>query len=58
MELSDQAQETHEQMLTYFQKIDDIRTKADEAHAKFIATREKASAKHDNVKAYSKGNTK
>ena len=51
MELSDQAQETHEQMLTYFQKIDDIRTKADEAHAKFIATREKASAKHDNVKA-------
>lgn len=51
VELSDQAQETHEQMLTYFQKIDDIRTKADEAHAKFIATREKASAKHDNVKA-------
>ena len=50
VELSDQAQETHEQMLTYFKKIDDIRAKADEAHAEFINTREKASAKHDEVK--------
>ena len=49
VELSDQAQETHEQMLTYFKKIDDIRAKADEAHAEFINTREKASAKHDEV---------
>lgn len=51
MELSDQAQETHEQMLAYFHKIDEIRTKADEAHAEFISTREKASAKHEEVKA-------
>lgn len=51
VELSDQAQETHEQMLAYFQKIDEIRTKADEAHAEFINTREKASAKHEEVKA-------
>ena len=50
VELSDEAQETHEQMLTYFKKIDDIRAKADEAHAEFINTREKASAKHDEVK--------
>jgi phosphoserine phosphatase len=55
VELSDQAQETHEQMLTYFQKIDEIRTKADEAHAEFIATREKASAKHEEVKTILKG---
>jgi phosphoserine phosphatase len=51
VELSDQAQETHEQMLTYFQKIDEIRAKADDAHAEFISTREKASAKHEEVKA-------
>ncbi|MCE5213860.1 MAG: phosphoserine phosphatase SerB [Methanobacterium sp.] len=51
VELSDQAQETHEQMLTFFQKIDEIRAKADDAHAKFISTREKASAKHEEVKA-------
>lgn len=51
VELSDQAQETHEQMLVYFQRIDEIRAKADEAHAQFIATREKASEKHDEVKA-------
>ncbi|HTX60853.1 MAG TPA: phosphoserine phosphatase SerB [Methanobacterium sp.] len=50
VELSDQAQETHEQMLTYFKKIDEIRAKADEAHAQFISTREKASAKHEEVK--------
>lgn len=51
VELSDQAQETHEQMLAYFQQIDEIRTKADKAHAEFINTREKASAKHEEVKA-------
>jgi phosphoserine phosphatase len=50
VELSDQAQETHEQMLSYFQKIDEIRVKADEAHAEFINTREKASEKHEEVK--------
>jgi phosphoserine phosphatase len=50
VELSDQAQETHEQMLTYFQKIDEIRAKADDAHLQFINTREKASAKHEEVK--------
>ncbi|OPY24074.1 MAG: Phosphoserine phosphatase [Methanobacterium sp. PtaU1.Bin242] len=51
VELSDQAQETHEQMLKYFQKIDEIRAKADEAHNNFISTREKASQKHEEVKA-------
>ncbi len=51
VELSDQAQETHEQMLSYFQKIDEIRAKADAAHAEFISTREKASAKHEEVKS-------
>lgn len=50
VELSDQAQETHEEMLSYFQRIDEIRAKADKAHADFISTREKASAKHDEVK--------
>jgi phosphoserine phosphatase len=50
VELSDQAQETHEQMLTYFQKIDEIRVKADEAHAEFISTREEASQIHEEVK--------
>src|SRR5690606_13914826 len=51
VELSDQAQETHEQMLKYFQKIDEIRAKADEAHNNFISTREKASQEHEEVKA-------
>lgn len=50
VELSDRAQETHEQMLKYFKKIDEIRSKADEAHAEFIRIREKASKKHDDVK--------
>ena len=36
IELSEQAQEAHEEMLTYFRKTDDIRTAADEAHKKFI----------------------
>ncbi len=50
VELSDQAQETHEQMIKYFEKIDDIRVKADEAHAEFMKIRENASQKHDEVK--------
>ena len=50
VELSDQAQETHEQMIKYFQKIDDIRAKADEAHAEFMKIRENASQKHELVK--------
>ena len=32
VELSDQAQETHEKMLEYFRKIDEIRSQADAAH--------------------------
>ncbi len=50
VELSDQAQETHEQMIKYFERIDDIRVKADEAHAEFIKIRENASQKHEEVK--------
>ena len=50
VELSDQAQETHEQMIKYFEKIDDIRVKADEAHAEFMKIRENASQKHEEVK--------
>ena len=51
VELSDQAQETHEKMLEYFRKIDEIRSQADAAHQKFIETREKANKVHDEVKA-------
>jgi len=50
VEFSDKAQETHENMLEYFKNIDDVRTKADQAHNHFIETRETASAKHDEVK--------
>jgi len=50
VELSDQAQETHEQMIKYFEKIDDIRVKADEAHAEFMKIRKNASQKHEEVK--------
>lgn len=50
VEFSDKAQETHENMLEYFKNIDDVRTKADQAHNKFIETRETASTKHDEVK--------
>ncbi len=49
--LSEQAQEAHEEMLTYFRKTDDIRTAADEAHKKFIEARKNASAKHEEFKA-------
>jgi len=50
VEFSDKAQETHENMLEYFKNIDDVRTKADQAHNQFIETRETASAKHEEVK--------
>ncbi|WP_406535350.1 phosphoserine phosphatase SerB [Methanobrevibacter sp.] len=51
IELSEQAQAAHEEMLTYFRKTDDIRTAADEAHKKFIEARKNASAKHEEFKA-------
>jgi phosphoserine phosphatase len=51
VELSDQAQETHEKMLEYFRKIDDIRSQADEAHQNYIKTKEKANKVHEEVKA-------
>ncbi|MGB9937207.1 MAG: phosphoserine phosphatase SerB [Methanobacterium sp.] len=50
VEFSDEAQSTHEKMLEYFQKIDGIRTKADEAHNKFIEIKNAASEKHEEVK--------
>ncbi|WP_458405141.1 phosphoserine phosphatase SerB [Methanobrevibacter sp.] len=51
IELSEKAQEAHEEMLKYFRKTDDIRTAADEAHKKFIEARRNASAKHEEFKA-------
>jgi phosphoserine phosphatase len=51
VELSDKAQETHENMIEYFRKIDEIRVKADDAHKKFIETRKEASKKHESVKS-------
>ena len=51
IELSEKAQEAHEEMLTYFRKTDDIRTAAYEAHKKFIEARKNASAKHEEFKA-------
>ena len=51
IQLSEQAQEAHEEMLTYFRKTDDIRTAADEAHKKFIEARKNASEKHEEFKA-------
>lgn len=51
VELSDKAQETHEKMIEYFRKIDEIRVKADDAHKKFIETRKEASKKHESVKS-------
>lgn len=51
IQLSEKAQEAHEEMLTYFRKTDDIRTAADEAHKKFIEARKNASAKHEDFKA-------
>lgn len=51
IELSEKAQEAHEEMLNFFRKTDDIRTAADEAHKKFIEARKNASAKHEEFKA-------
>lgn len=51
VELSDQAQETHEKMLEYFRNIDEIRSQADATHQKFIETRENANKVHEEVKA-------
>ncbi|MCE7698772.1 MAG: hypothetical protein K8E24_008050 [Methanobacterium paludis] len=51
VELSDKAQETHENMIEYFRRIDEIRVKADDAHNEFMETRQKASEKHESVKA-------
>ena len=51
IELSEKAQEAHEEMLTYFRKTDDIRTAADEAHKNFVEARKNASAKHEEFKA-------
>lgn len=51
IELSEKAQEAHEEMLNYFKKTDDIRTAADEAHKKFIEARKNAADKHEAFKA-------
>jgi phosphoserine phosphatase len=50
VELSDEAQSTHEQMLEYFQRIDGIRKKADEAHNTFIEIKDSATQKHEEVR--------
>jgi phosphoserine phosphatase len=50
VELSDEAQSTHEQMLEYFQRIDGIRKKADEAHNTFIEIKNSATQKHEEVR--------
>ena len=50
VELSEQAQESHEQMLHYFRKTDEIRAAADEAHKSFIEARKAASSKHEEFK--------
>jgi len=50
VELSENAQEFHEQMLVFFRKTDGIRKEADEAHKLFIKAREDASAKHEEFK--------
>lgn len=50
VELSDHAQETHDEMIKYFNNIDEIRRKADEAHAEYLKIRDEATAKHEQVK--------
>lgn len=50
VELSEQAQEFHGEMLSYFRKTDEIRTAADEAHKLFVDARKEASAKHEDFK--------
>jgi len=48
--LSEQAQEAHENMLSYFRKTDEIRTAADEAHKAFVKAKKAAAAKHEEFK--------
>lgn len=50
VEFSKEAQSNHEEMLEHFQKIDGIRTSADEAHNTFIKIKNDASKKHEEVK--------
>jgi phosphoserine phosphatase len=50
VDLSEKAQESHENMLNYFRKTDEIRTNADEAHKLFIEARKSASLKHEEFK--------
>ncbi len=50
VDLSEKAQESHENMLNYFKKTDEIRTNADEKHNLFIKARKAASAKHEEFK--------
>ena len=50
VDLSEKAQEAHENMLNYFRKTDEIRTNADEAHKSFIEARKSASGKHEEFK--------
>ncbi|MDR3063394.1 MAG: phosphoserine phosphatase SerB, partial [Methanobrevibacter sp.] len=50
VELSEKAQEAHENMLVFFRKTDEIRTAADDAHKQFIEARKNASSKHDEFK--------
>ncbi|MDL2246440.1 phosphoserine phosphatase SerB [Methanobrevibacter sp. OttesenSCG-928-K11] len=50
VELSERAQEAHENMLVYFKQTDEIRTAADDAHKQFIDARKNASAKHEDFK--------
>ena|GEM_PF-39608 len=50
VDLSEKAQEAHENMLSYFKKTDEIRTNADEAHRLFIEARKSASGKHEEFK--------
>ncbi|KZX10621.1 phosphoserine phosphatase SerB [Methanobrevibacter filiformis] len=50
VELSEDAQKFHENMLTYFRETDEIRTSADNAHKLFVKSRKAASAKHEEFK--------
>ena len=50
VKLSIESQNTHKEMLEYFQKTDEIRDNADKVHHKFMEIRSNASKKHDEVK--------
>ena len=50
VELSNEAQDKHQEMLQYFQKTDEIRSNADKFHHKFLEIRSNASKKHEEVK--------